>query len=323
MFFPLVGSQLLCKEKTAANFLQIIYEPIMNFTEIDGLVIVVWDVQHGNAIFIKTPNNKYIVIDMGVGNYSKEDDEKFSPLEYLSKKCGIKNLDLMIISHPHKDHIDDILNFDLVKPRQINKLNVGNELLDGARSSDEELFKKYITICNDYDRTVTNEESMNNPENTDGVETKVFRSNNFANTDYNNRSIITVITYGDFKIVIPGDNEKESLEDLLINNSGFKTIIEKADILVAPHHGRESGYLSAFVSHISPKLVIISDGKYKPTSANPKYSYNGSGMTTCNHSTHKVEERKMLTTNSDKEILINVNPVKNGNYNPTVLFNFL
>ena len=47
----------------------------------------------------------------------------------------------------------------------------------------------------------------------------------------------------------------------------FKDAVSNAYILLAPHHGRESGYNSDFVSLVNPSLTIISDGKYCDTSA--------------------------------------------------------
>ena len=79
------------------------------------LKVVVWDVQHGNATYIRTPNDKHIVIDLGIGSYksAKSSSSVFSPLLHLQDKYGVKQLDNIIIMHPHTDHIDDIFNFDL------------------------------------------------------------------------------------------------------------------------------------------------------------------------------------------------------------------
>jgi competence protein ComEC len=57
----------------------------------------------------------------------------------------------------------------------------------------------------------------------------------------NNCSIVTVLSYARSKIIIPGDNESSSWKALLKRND-LKTAIKDADILLAPHHGRESGW---------------------------------------------------------------------------------
>ena len=74
------------------------------------LRLTMWNVQHGSAAYIQTPNGKNIAIDLGAG-------DGFSPLQHL-RQNGIRNLDHVTITHPHMDHIDDILNlnFDVFVP---------------------------------------------------------------------------------------------------------------------------------------------------------------------------------------------------------------
>lgn len=82
----------------------------------------------------------------------------------------------------------------------------------------------------------------------------------------------------------------------------FKDAVSNAYILLAPHHGRESGYNSDFVSLVNPSLTIISDGKYCDTSANKRYSQNSSGWEVYKNGTSS--NRKCLTTNSDGEVYV-------------------
>ena len=72
------------------------------------LRFIMWNVQHGSAAYVRTPNGKHIVIDLGAG-------EAFSPLKAL-RDAGIDRLDHVTITHPHMDHIDDILHFDTLTP---------------------------------------------------------------------------------------------------------------------------------------------------------------------------------------------------------------
>ena len=72
--------------------------------------MTVWDVQLGLAIHVKAPNGKYIVIDLGTGTYNT------SPL----RKRMWDNIAYMVITHPHLDHISDILNFDINPPKIFN-----------------------------------------------------------------------------------------------------------------------------------------------------------------------------------------------------------
>lgn len=81
--------------------------------------IVFWDVQHGHGTYIKTPNNRHIVIDLGTGSYGS--NQEFSPLRHIKYVWGIDRLDYVVVTHPHKDHIDDIMNFELLNPRVFSR----------------------------------------------------------------------------------------------------------------------------------------------------------------------------------------------------------
>ena len=78
------------------------------------LKFITWDVEHGSAAYIRTPNGKHIAIDLGA---RRATDSGFSPLVHLRKNWGIQELDLVVITHPHLDHIEDISNFRAFKPK--------------------------------------------------------------------------------------------------------------------------------------------------------------------------------------------------------------
>ena len=80
------------------------------------LTCLFWDVQHGSAAYINTPANEHLVIDLGVGSYQQA-NLQFSPLLHLKHHYGVQQLDGVVITHPHRDHLDDIGNFDALSPR--------------------------------------------------------------------------------------------------------------------------------------------------------------------------------------------------------------
>jgi len=271
--------------------------------------MIIWDVQHGNAIYIKTPNDKHLVFDLGIGDYSGH-NETFSPLATLWHTYGVRKLNFVMITHPHLDHIDDILNFEafnpsvLHRPRHLTK----EDVLKNARTQDKPKFDKYFEVNERFigDTTGTpNDTSV--PENYGGLTFNFFSTPNLPTDNINNHSIITVLEYSGIKVIIPGDNEIASL-DLLMQRSDFKDAIKNCDILLAPHHGRESAYHSDFVTHANPRITIISDGSICDTSANPKYSANSRGWKVWKKGTSDSTDRRLLTTNSDGEVYIQFGP---------------
>lgn len=276
--------------------------------------MVFWDVQHGHSTYIKTPNNRHIVIDLGIGDYSGR-DTAFSPLKHLKYNYGVQQLDYVIITHPHLDHIDDILNFDLLSPKVLNrpKLLTNQEVMEGVRNQDKAKFEKYCEINDRYNEPISGgTNDPDNPDNFGGMKIVTFTPMTCSHNNFNNFSIVTVIEYAEIKVVIPGDNEASSFEELMQRET-FKTAIQNADILLAPHHGRINGYYNDFVNLVNPRLTIVSDGKYCDTSANGRYSQKSRGWTV-----HKGNgtstERKCLTTNTDGEVFVSFGPSTNPNF---------
>lgn len=266
--------------------------------------MIFWDVQHGHATYIKSPNNRHIVIDLGIGDYSGR-NTSFSPLRHLRYNYGVQQLDYVIITHPHLDHIDDILNFDLLCPKVLSRPKhiTNQKVLEGVRDQDKAKFQKYCQINDNYNQPIAG--GINDPDNPDnygGMKIQTFTPSTCSHDNFNNHSIVTVIEYAEIKIVIPGDNQACSFDELL-QREIFKIAISNADVLLAPHHGRESGYHNDFMNLVNPRITVVSDGKYCDTSANNRYSQKSRGWTV-----HKgngtSSERKCLTTNSDGEVSI-------------------
>ena len=274
------------------------------------LSIYFWDVQHGHAAYVRTPNGRHLVFDLGIGDYSLG-DESFSPLKHLKNSLGVKQLDYVCISHPHLDHIDDILNFDLLNPKVLLRAKhlTNEEVMRGVRDGDKDKFDKYCEINSRYSEPVlpNSENSTVNPANWGGVRIKSFTPISCPRDNFNNHSIVVVLTYLNVKVVIPGDNQRQSFTELMLRDD-FKIEVAGADILLAPHHGRESGYDADFVGLVNPRVTVVSDGSFCDTSANARYSAKSSGWEVASRSSGVSEMRKCLTTNSDGHIEVLIWP---------------
>jgi len=268
------------------------------------LLIVCWDVQHGSSTYIKTPNKKHILQDLGTGKY-KNKDEHFSPLNYLKDNWDVKRLDEVIITHPHKDHIKDIKNFNklsplvFTRPRDLSK----EEIMEGVREKDKSLFEEYFKIDEDYNASVHSDEDLENTANTGGASIWPFFPQTCSISKINDCSIVTVVSYADSKVVIPGDNESASWEALL-ERDDFRSAISDADILIAPHHGRKSAFYPDLFDYFEPKLTVVSDGPETETSAVDLYSSKSSGWRVHHRNGGSSEVRRCITTRKDGVITV-------------------
>lgn len=271
-------------------------------------VMKVWDVQLGLAIHIKAPNGKYLVIDLGTGNWESGNTSPLSTLRY-------KDIYYMIITHPHLDHIDDILHFDDNSPSVLWRATAitNDEVMEGVRECDKPKFKKYCEVNNRYNRAISTEEDPTTETPFDGMIVDKYFTTLCDKSNFNNFSPVTIVQLEGIKIVICGDNETASFEKLM-NQSGFQDDVSNADILVAAHHGRETGYYKEFVDKVNPRLTIISDSSKSKTTAQTKYTDASRGWDVHNRNSGKDETRYCLTTRSDGNIEVVFGESSDPNY---------
>src|SRR5262245_4042054 len=161
----------------------------------DELFYIVYDVQHGSASYMKTPGGQHIMFDLGTGSI-KDSNYTFSPLMHLKRRWGVSQLDQVIITHPHRDHIDDIFNFDELSPRVLHRPKQLTEwdIRGDSRNLKGEQSKidKYLEINKRYSSPVP---AYNNPTlaaNNGNVDFRFFIPTQCKRDNINNHSIVTV-----------------------------------------------------------------------------------------------------------------------------------
>lgn len=271
------------------------------------LRVICWDVEHGNAAYINTPLDKHIALDIG-------NSSSLSPLQFLKESFNVQRLDEVIITHPHADHISDIFNFDILSPRALSRPKhlTEDEIRKANRTEDKVVIDKYIEIHNRYSVTVKKEDNPELAENNGGVTFHAFKDASTSKDNINNHGLVMVIEYLSCKVLFPGDIEPAAWRSLL-EKQEFISAITGVDILIASHHGRESGFCSDIFQYFTPKLTVISDGRFVDTSATSRYSEKASGWTIHHRDNSKPnEKRKCITTRNDGHIDIEIGKNSNG-----------
>ena len=252
----------------------------------------VWNVEKGLAVHVQAPNRKYLIVDLGSSS-------TVSPL----KKRIIRKVPFMVITYPHHDHISDIGNINFSDPKVLwyAKSIPEEELLSDLGKEEKVNMESYLQFCHNHDGSILPE---NNPASGipyRGMVVNVFSAEGCKEHKINNSSAIVVVQLGNVKIVICGDNEEESLKQLM-NDDNFRNVVKDAAILVAPHHGRESGYVEEFAKWAHPVITIISDTAKSETSAIDKYDEISKGMNCYGANSQQLTFRKCLTTRKDGDI---------------------
>ena len=271
------------------------------------LDIVVYNVERGNAIWVSLPDGKNLMFDIG-----RRGD--FSPLWDMWGK-GVRYLDGLVITHPHTDHFNDITSLnrlyttrscigEFLRPAHIASNDIYSQNRDAYLVSD------YIQLASSFRDSIGNSGYVT--WDIGGVHLDVFRPHGCAISNLNNHSLVTFISYNGIKVLIPGDCEKPAWNELLESTS-FQKVVYGTRLLVAPHHGLESGYSSALMSEIKPDICVISEGRVTDTDVCSYYSSKCIG--------HQVtikdgieEVRRTVTTRNDGNVYIRIsgNPYWQG-----------
>lgn len=176
---------------------------------------------------------------------------------------------------------------------------------------------RYLELRNSYTSPVSPEYNLIAPANFGGVSFQVFAPHLCDDGNLNNHSLVIVVSYAGLKMVIPGDNESPSWNELL-SDASFTAAVSGADVLLAPHHGREAGWCAElFEAMGKPRLMLVSDGRFGDTSATDRYSKQARGWTV-HDAAGTSDTRNCVTTRSDGHITVkfgwnNNNPLQ-GNF---------
>jgi len=222
----------------------------------DPLTINIWDVGHGLSITLSMPNGDLHWIDLG-----STDD--FSPSRHMYG-LGHREVKNLIITHPDQDHLSDLPAFfeSFGLPTNLTK----NQTIPDAVAIGSGEFEYQKVLRKMYNRRripCAWDQDPRNPKNNGGVE--FFQESNDYDGDSitgNNASIVSFIYYEDFLLVCPGDLEPEGWEVFYSSNERdiLDSLIDtELRVLIAPHHGRMSGYSEHMMDMIRPHAVIISD----------------------------------------------------------------
>jgi competence protein ComEC len=215
-----------------------------------------YNVEHGSCTHIITPTNKHFLVDIG----SREDKS----ISAYIKSCYLgfgETIDWLVITHPHQDHIYDLLNmFNYnIAPRIFSRPESAFNVIP---SSDNKTHVDIINKVNNMNRSYIDKidwsSSPLNQQYNGGVDIQIFYPDEKFCTkeDLNTFSSIIILTFGSFKFVLTGDNPAAILKNMTL----FKTAIRDANVLLAPHHGRDSEFCKEFVTKVKPMLTVISDG---------------------------------------------------------------
>lgn len=271
----------------------------------------IWDVQHGACTMLwhrlNGADGRLAMIDSG-----SADD--WTPSNYLRQQ-KVAQVDYLFITNADQDHLSDLdgLWQQNIPVRTLTRnphppaADLRRIKTAGGLSNDIE---RYLTIHETYNSPVTEPFNLH----MGGITQKTFYNPYPQFQDTNNLSCVVSIEFAGFRILFSGDLEEDGWLALL-QREDFRNELAGVHVLVASHHGRESGYCEAVFDYCSPWAVVMSDKAIVHDTQNMAHTYrrhvaanrpNGVFVRTTGR------QRHVLTTRNDGHIHFNV--AANGSF---------
>ena len=213
-----------------------------------AMELVFLDVGQGDAVAIRTPGRRWILVDTGPRSPGFDSGERIV-LPYLRRR-GASRLDALVLTHPDLDHIGGA-------NAVLSGLDVLRVLDPGAPAARPAyvvaLERARARGATWYAARAGDRVSV------DGVTLEVLHpggaADSAASEDANDQSVVLLLRYGDFSALLPGDAPAAVEEALLAAG-----LIPPLDILKAGHHGSRTSTSWRLLESARPELSVVSAG---------------------------------------------------------------
>ncbi|WP_309120533.1 DNA internalization-related competence protein ComEC/Rec2 [Paenibacillus sp.] len=234
-------------------------------------VVSFLDVGQGDAIYIRTPYGKHLLIDGGgtvrFGRPGEEWRLRKDPFEVgedvvvpLLRKRGVQRIDALLMSHGDTDHIGGLRA--VVDGIPVRRVFFNGTAKEGETS--ETLFRaivaKRIPLTAAYEGMIVRADPA--------TELRILfpkqpsdENDLFVSDDQNERSVVVLMRVYGKTFLFTGDigaAEEAAIAEALRNETEMPSPI---DVLKVAHHGSKTSTTAAWLNYWKPKAAAISVGR--------------------------------------------------------------
>jgi competence protein ComEC len=204
----------------------------------DSLLIYMLDVGQGDALLLITPAGRAVLYDGG-----PSDRRALEHLEAL----GVDSLELVIASHPHRDHIGGL--------GRVIRTHPPRHLLDSGVSHTTLTYERYLEAIAETGVPLTVAESQT--LSVDGVELEVLPPSANPSWTLNDRSVGVVARWGEVTVTLGGDAERAQWEWWLEEG-----VVPEGPVQIhkASHHASRNGDTGPALRRLRPRIVLAGVG---------------------------------------------------------------
>jgi len=196
------------------------------------------NVGYGDSIFVEFPDGENMLIDGG------DREAGVKVVDYLKAK-KIKRLDLVIVTHPHPDHIEGL--FSVIRKYEINSI-IANENISESKN-----YASFFEIVKEQEIEFKQAKRGDIINRFKEVEVEILHPDKLTG-NLNNDSLVVKLTYKKVSFLFAADIGQEICDGLAEH---YKERLKSTAVKV-PHHGKNGG--GKFIRKVLPEVAVVSVG---------------------------------------------------------------
>jgi competence protein ComEC len=214
----------------------------------DAVEIHMIDVGQGDAIAVRTPAGRWILVDAGLAGRGYDTGER-RVVPYLARR-GARRLEGLVLTHPHLDHTGGAeAVIRSLRPRWVG---------DPGSPSPSAHYLGLLTVARvENMRWVGLRQGAGIAVDGVAVEFLHPEAVGALADDPNDLSVVMRVAYGDFTALLTGD-ATALVEERLMRRYGEELRVE---VLKVGHHGSNTSTTETFLEAAGPAVALVSAGR--------------------------------------------------------------
>jgi competence protein ComEC len=210
--------------------------------------IHVIDVGQGDAVAVRSPRGRWVLVDAGVAGRGYDTGERLV-VPYLARR-GARRVEGIVLTHPHADHMGGAAAVvRALRPRWTG---------DPGSAVPSPVYLHLLRAARDQGITWVGLRE-GHALVLDGVRFQVLHPLRVGETepDANDLSVVVLVSFGDFRALLTGD-ATAAVETRIVERFPHGL---GAQVLKVGHHGSHTSTTVEFLDAASPAIALVSAGR--------------------------------------------------------------
>jgi competence protein ComEC len=202
----------------------------------DRTTLTFLDVGEGAATLLQVPGGPTVLVDAGP-----------EPLARELREHGVREIDLLVLSHGHADHVGGLEDV-------VGAVPVAAALLPEPEEPSDALDEIEVRLRAEGTDVRRLDTELHVPG--EGWSLRILPSDPVGGTDQNQQenddALVAIVELAGGRVLLPGDAEGRALRNL---------DLPACVVVAAPHHGSAGGLDAGLLAELSPTLAVIPVGE--------------------------------------------------------------